>query len=213
MKHKHHIIPRHMGGTNEPSNLIELTIEEHAEAHRILYAKYGKIEDKIAWECLSGRNLLEEERILLSKKGFEKFMSDPLKKSVWREKIIMSRKKQTITPKHRKNISKGLKLAHAEGRRTYNFTEETRNLMRINYYKYGKNAMIEGRKKSQKWKMSVSSEECKQKKRLADPRSKRVSVDGIVYDSVRHASKCSNYSYSKLRSILHSNTNNNIFFC
>ena len=34
MKHKHHIIPRHMGGTDDPSNLIELTIEEHAEAHR-----------------------------------------------------------------------------------------------------------------------------------------------------------------------------------
>jgi len=33
MKHKHHIVPKHMGGSDDPSNLIELTIEEHAEAH------------------------------------------------------------------------------------------------------------------------------------------------------------------------------------
>jgi len=54
MKHKHHIIPRHMGGTNDPENLISLTPEEHAEAHRILYENYGKIEDYLAWKGLLG---------------------------------------------------------------------------------------------------------------------------------------------------------------
>ena len=29
-----------MGGTNDPSNLVELTVEEHAEAHRVLWEKY-----------------------------------------------------------------------------------------------------------------------------------------------------------------------------
>lgn len=43
-----------MGGTDDPSNLIELTIEEHAEAHRILYETYGKVEDKVAWQSLAG---------------------------------------------------------------------------------------------------------------------------------------------------------------
>ena len=37
MKHMHHIIPRHAGGTDDLSNLVELTIEQHAEAHRKLY--------------------------------------------------------------------------------------------------------------------------------------------------------------------------------
>ena len=27
MKHKHHIVPKHMGGSDNPENLIELTIE------------------------------------------------------------------------------------------------------------------------------------------------------------------------------------------
>ena len=52
--HKHHIVPRHMGGTDDPSNIIELTIEDHAEAHRILYETYGDERDKVAWQGLLG---------------------------------------------------------------------------------------------------------------------------------------------------------------
>lgn len=54
MKHKHHIIPKHMGGTNDPENIKALSIEEHAEAHRLLYEEHGKIEDRLAWLGLSG---------------------------------------------------------------------------------------------------------------------------------------------------------------
>lgn len=60
--HKHHIIPRHMGGSDDPSNIVELTIEEHAEAHRKLYEKYGKIEDKLAWKGLLG--MIDKEDII-----------------------------------------------------------------------------------------------------------------------------------------------------
>lgn len=55
MKHIHHIIPRHMGGSDDPSNLIELSVKEHSEAHLWLWLKYGKTEDKIAWKGLSGQ--------------------------------------------------------------------------------------------------------------------------------------------------------------
>ena len=58
--HKHHIVPKHAGGTDDPSNIIELTVEEHAEAHRILYEKYGRWQDKLAWEGLSGQIGKEE---------------------------------------------------------------------------------------------------------------------------------------------------------
>jgi hypothetical protein len=68
MKHKHHIIPRHMGGTDDPSNLMEVTIEEHAELHLALYLEYGKIEDWIACNMLSGQTEEGERsrRILVS---------------------------------------------------------------------------------------------------------------------------------------------------
>ena len=56
-----------MGGTDDPNNLIELTVEEHAEAHRILYEEHGKWEDYCAWQALSGR--LGQEEILRMKQG------------------------------------------------------------------------------------------------------------------------------------------------
>lgn len=54
MRHIHHIVPKHMGGSDDPSNLVSLTVEEHAAAHKTLYEKYGKKEDYIAWKGLEG---------------------------------------------------------------------------------------------------------------------------------------------------------------
>lgn len=53
--HIHHIIPRHMGGSNDPSNLKTVTIPEHAEEHRLLYEEHGHWQDYVAWKCLSGQ--------------------------------------------------------------------------------------------------------------------------------------------------------------
>lgn len=58
--HNHHIVPRHMGGTNDPKNLIRLTVEEHAQAHKKLYDEHGKQEDLIAWKALSGQITMSE---------------------------------------------------------------------------------------------------------------------------------------------------------
>lgn len=71
--HIHHIVPRHMGGTDDPSNLIKLSIEEHAEAHRILYEEHGRWEDKLAWKALSGQigkeDIIREKLIEAGKKS------------------------------------------------------------------------------------------------------------------------------------------------
>lgn len=60
--HKHHIIPRHMGGTDNPENLIELSVEDHAEAHRILFEQHGHWEDYVAWQGLAG--LISKEDLI-----------------------------------------------------------------------------------------------------------------------------------------------------
>lgn len=62
MTHKHHIIPKHMGGTDDPSNLVMLTVEEHAEAHKKLFEDYGRWEDEIAWKGLAG--IIGKEEII-----------------------------------------------------------------------------------------------------------------------------------------------------
>ena len=65
--HWHHIIPVHAGGTDDPSNLVLLTIQEHAEAHRLLWERHGRPQDKLAWLLLSGKtNEAEALRIAMS---------------------------------------------------------------------------------------------------------------------------------------------------
>jgi len=86
MKHKHHIIPKHMGGTDDPSNLVELTVEEHAEAHRRLYEKHGRWQDKLAYQALSG--MLGQEEIM------KRAMSP------WKD--------MKLTEEHKSNISKSM---------------------------------------------------------------------------------------------------------
>lgn len=62
-KHIHHIIPRHAGGSNDPSNLVSLSINEHAEAHRKLWEETGNELDFVAWKALSGQIGSEEARV------------------------------------------------------------------------------------------------------------------------------------------------------
>jgi len=70
-KHTHHIVPRHMGGSDEPSNLIELTIEEHADAHKKLWEEHGLYEDYLAWTGLS-KMVDKQEHIKMVQSFFAK---------------------------------------------------------------------------------------------------------------------------------------------
>ena len=91
--HIHHIVPRHMGGTDDPSNLIKLTVEEHAEAHRLLWEEHGNEYDLIAWRCLKGIINGEEARreaVSVATKGKPKSEEH-------RKKISESRKKDWAT--------------------------------------------------------------------------------------------------------------------
>ena len=64
MTHKHHIIPKHADGTNDPENLIELSIADHALAHKKLWEDHGKWQDYLAWQALAGLISGEEARRL-----------------------------------------------------------------------------------------------------------------------------------------------------
>ena len=60
-----------MNGTDDPSNIIEVTVEEHAELHRRLYMTFGFIEDKLAWKMLLGQAKDPEVWAMKSKLGWD----------------------------------------------------------------------------------------------------------------------------------------------
>ena len=88
--HKHHIVPRHAGGTDDKSNLVELTVEEHADAHRKLYEQYGRQGDYIAWKALSGQISGAEAQRLAVKNRDTSYMKTP----EW--SVMMSEKVQGV---------------------------------------------------------------------------------------------------------------------
>jgi hypothetical protein len=46
---KHHIIPKHQGGNNDPSNLILLSVKDHITAHWLLWKLFDSKPDKLAY--------------------------------------------------------------------------------------------------------------------------------------------------------------------
>lgn len=54
MKHKHHIIPKYAGESDDLSNLIYLSVEDHANAHKALYEQHGHWQDLVAYQGLAG---------------------------------------------------------------------------------------------------------------------------------------------------------------
>ena len=60
MKHKHHLTPKYLGGSNELQNLVEVSPIQHAMFHYCNWRLWGNTEDKIAWRALAGYSSNEE---------------------------------------------------------------------------------------------------------------------------------------------------------
>ena len=52
--HKHHIIPRHAGGTDDKSNLLKCNVAMHAFMHEQRYKETGDEYDRLAYLGLKG---------------------------------------------------------------------------------------------------------------------------------------------------------------
>jgi hypothetical protein len=124
VKHGHHILPKHFGGKDEKSNIIELTIDEHAEVHRLMFEKFNLKEDWLAYAGLikmigkeeiikeamkigsskagkiAGKKSKESGRLLLmSKKGIETFRKKFNSEEEYKEHFKKISKKQIGKPK------------------------------------------------------------------------------------------------------------------
>ena len=108
MNHIHHIVPKHMGGSDDKSNLITLTIEEHAMAHKALYEEHGKKQDYIAWKSLLKQMDEPERQMELSSVGGKNNMNKP-KSEEHKAKIAEAIRGKMALPEEREKISKAMK--------------------------------------------------------------------------------------------------------
>ena len=167
MKHLHHIVPKHAGGSNDSSNLIELTVEEHAEAHRLLWEQHDRWQDKIAWKTLSGQISIQEAKEYMMKHQNPMFRDDVVEKlsgeNHWSKKNGNIHNWLTNNPMHNPDIIKKMSGENHWSK------------------KPGKihNAKVNHPKGS----------------------SKKISVDGVLFNSIKDASKQLNMHVRKIKKI------------
>lgn len=120
MSHKHHIIPKHAGGTDDPSNLVELSVEEHAEAHRILYEQHGRWQDYVAWQGLAKLSPKEElVRLRQSEAGKLRHQLHPNPFTG-----IRTEKNFAIDPEHQRKVCELANTKSAMEKRKKTFAEK-----------------------------------------------------------------------------------------
>ena len=55
--HRHHKVPKFLGGTDEASNLVYLTPYEHAMEHKKLFELYNRKEDAGAYNMIMAQSV------------------------------------------------------------------------------------------------------------------------------------------------------------
>ena len=167
MKHWHHIIPKHVGGSDDPSNLVLLTVEEHAEEHKKLWENYGRWQDKIAWKTLSGQITIQEAREQMMK------YNNPMHKPEVLEK--MSGKNHWV---------------HREGNISNWITDNPMKKPEIAKKMSGENHWSKRPGKIHNAKVNHPK-----------GASKKISVNDMIFDSIREASKQLNMNIRNIKKI------------
>jgi hypothetical protein len=109
-KEKHHITPKCVGGSNEKSNLVELTAREHFLCHMLLceiYPKEGKLKQAL-WLMSINKNKKNHQKYKVSSKEYERIKKE---NSIIVSSYIKKLKKNHIcyrNPKRGEKISKSL---------------------------------------------------------------------------------------------------------
>ena len=112
----HHILPKSLGGKNNPENLIQLLPEEHLKCHWLRYKAIGDKEDFLAVRMMLNTKFLSQKFESFHKKKFlelpEEVVSDSFLKIYheYRDEIYNFRKTQGWqTEEGRKRISEAKK--------------------------------------------------------------------------------------------------------
>jgi hypothetical protein len=129
MTHKHHILPKYKGGTDNPSNLVQIPVTRHAMFHYCNWQLWGDKRDWLAWKGLIGE-ISQEERVLELRRiggriGGRANGEKPETKSRMRELASKTQSKATLaatTPEAKAKRKNSLaKINHSQGENNSQF--------------------------------------------------------------------------------------------
>ena len=66
---KHHIIPRHCGGGDNPTNIVKLTYRQHILAHLLLWKTYNRLGDETAYKFMKGIGSHDRKKLIATLGG------------------------------------------------------------------------------------------------------------------------------------------------
>jgi hypothetical protein len=188
--HKHHIIPRHMGGNNLSKNLVLLSVVDHAKAHIL----FSECFDEGSYESIANiRSALIIDKLSISdKKILDKFYesyngeNNPFYgKSHTKESIKLIREKSG-------NATRGLNYDSIYGE----FSEDQKNIRSKSVILKWDSLTTEERENRAN-KVSSSLKISGKMKGSNNPASNPIIVDGIFYSSISEAIIKFGYSYYK----------------
>jgi len=121
MKLKHHIIPKHSGGTNDKDNIIIISPKMHIALHKDRWKVLGEMGDYIAWKMMMGGIVYEEARREAARARM--LRDNPAKRPEVRKKLSENNSQRRKEVRLKNSLAK--KKLRADPSSTYN-TEEYR---------------------------------------------------------------------------------------
>jgi hypothetical protein len=113
-----------MGGTDDPTNLYECTVEEHAELHLALYLEHGRWQDWVACQGLAG--IIGHEESVLAAQTYGGTISTKNRSYAGESNPFYGK---SHTPETKESISKTLKELYKQKGHTWSgrkHSEETK---------------------------------------------------------------------------------------
>jgi len=231
--HRHHIVPRHCGGTDDPSNYTYLTPREHVIAHYLLWRIYKNPNDLRSMHMLGAELSVEQRRIVgkfchKNKIGFHGAPKE--QKREWAKKGANNQKKNKIgihSPEnYKKHASIGGKASICSPNNPWSYwasSEGRKERARLGGLSHvGKKAMYKpGDKTFVRVPLEQTDDYLKNGYVFGSPHSPRkgyrkkrpVMIEGQEYNSIREASEKLNLTLNTIAGRIRSSKRPDWFFC
>ena len=155
MAHKHHILPKYKGGSNNPDNLVEVGVTQHAMFHYCNWQLWGNEKDWLAWKGLSAQ--IGQDEILR--------MKSSLGGKTGGSKGGKANKGKTKSKEHKEKLSTHLSKVRSRG--VSNALSEQSRQKKKETFKQNKHS--QGERNSQYGTMWITNGEINKKIRKNDP--------------------------------------------